>query len=296
MTKIAFLGLGLMGSGMALRLVQTGFDVAVYNRNSEKSTPFASIARIAASPAEAAMDAEIIISIVADDRAARALWLGELGALTHAKAGTICIESSTVSSEWICEWSAAAANIGCVCLDAPVTGSKIHAETGDLTFLAGGEADHLERVRPVLLAMGKGIVHLGPVGSGALFKLINNFVCGVQLASLAEAMAMIDRSSLNRDQAFETLINGSPGSPLLKLVAPRMANSDFTPNFLMRLMAKDLTYAIAEAGKMGLDLKTGRTALAEFSEATEAGFGDQDISTLHNYIRGKTPSFCETTL
>jgi 3-hydroxyisobutyrate dehydrogenase len=296
MSKIAFLGLGLMGTGMAGRLVQAGFEVAVYNRNPAKATPFASVARVADSPADAAFDADVIISIVSDDDAARALWLGDVGAFKQAKNGAICVESSTVSLKWIRDWSVAAAKAGCACLDAPVTGSKVHAEAGELTFMVGGEMAHLERVQPVLLAMSKGIIHLGPVGSGALFKLINNFVCGVQLASLAEAVAMIDKSNLNRDQAIETLINASPGSPLLKLVAPRMANRDSTPNFIMRLMAKDLAYAIAEADKMGLQLKAGRAALERFSEAVEAGFGDHDISMLHSYIRGKTAPLYETSV
>lgn len=286
--KIAFLGLGIMGSGMARRLANAGFDVCVYNRTPARSAPFAGIARIANTPAEAAQDADVIISMVADDTATRSLWLGDSGALSVAKPGTVCIESSTISLEWIKDWVAAAAEKQCGCLDAPVTGSKLAAEEGQLTFMVGGEAKDLERALPALAAMSKGVTHLGPVGSGSLFKLINNFVCGVQMASLAEAVAMIDNSSLNREQAIETLINASPGSPLLKLVGPRMMKGDYTPNFIVRLMAKDLTYAVAEAGRMGLDLKTGRTALSEFAATTEAGFGDEDVAAIYKYIKGET--------
>ncbi len=287
-TKIAFLGLGIMGSAMARRLAGAGFDVCVHNRNPARSAPFAGVARIANSPAEAAQDADFIISMVADDTAARSLWLGDNGALSVAKPGAVCIESSTVSLDWIKDLAAAAAEKNCGCLDAPVTGSKAAAEDGQLTFMVGGDTKDIDRARPVLAAMSKGVTHLGPVGSGALFKLINNFVCGVQLASLAEAIAMIDGSSLNREQAIETLVNASPGSPLLKLVAPRMMKGDYTPNFIVRLMAKDLTYAVAEAGKMGLDLKTGRTALSEFAATAEAGFGDDDIAAIYKYIKGET--------
>jgi 3-hydroxyisobutyrate dehydrogenase len=287
-TKVAFLGLGIMGNGMARRLAGAGFDVCVYNRNPARSAAFAGVARIANSPAEAAEGADVIISMVADDTASRSLWLGDKGALSVAQPGAICIESSTISLDWIKDWVAAAAEKNCVCLDAPVTGSKTAAEEGQLAFIVGGDAGDIDRARPVLTAMSKGVTHMGPVGSGALFKLINNFVCGVQLASLAEAIAMIDQSSLNREQAIETLANASPGSPLVKLVAPRMMKGDYAPNFIVRLMAKDLTYAVAEAGKMGLDLKTGRTALAEFAATAEAGFGDDDIAAIYKYIKGET--------
>ncbi len=287
-SKIAFLGLGIMGNGMARRLAGAGFDVCVYNRNPARSAPFSGISRIANTPAEAAEDADLIISMVSDDTAARSLWLGETGTLSVAKPGTICIESSTISLDWIKDWGAAAAEKNCVCLDAPVTGSKLAAEDGQLGFMIGGEAKDVERARPALEAMSRSITHLGPLGSGCTFKLINNFVCGVQMAALAEAVAMIDQSSLNREQAIETLINASPGSPLLKLVGPRMSKGDYTPNFVVRLMAKDLTYAVAEAGRMGLDLKTGRTALAEFAATTEAGFGDEDVAAIYKYIKGET--------
>src|ERR1039458_2852060 len=191
---VAFLGLGIMGSGMSRRLLASGFPLTVFNRNAEKSKPFATLgAQIARSPREAAGQAGVIISMVADDSASRGLWLGENGALAAAKPGTVCVECSTVTVNWVHELSAAANSRGCEFLDAPVTGSKTHAAAGELNFLAGGDSATLEKVRPVLAAMGKAVVHLGPTGSGALLKLINNFICGVQVASLAEAMALVAR-------------------------------------------------------------------------------------------------------
>src|SRR5262249_32398453 len=160
--------------------------------------------------------------------------------------------SSTVTLDWVRELAAAAAKRDCEFLDAPVTGTRPHAASGELTFLVGGQAPTLDKVRPLLAAMSKGIVHLGPVGSGALIKLINNFVWGVQVACLAEALTMIERSGLERAKALEVLTNGAPGSPLVKLVAGRMTAADYTPNFALRLMAKDLNYALREAEKLGL--------------------------------------------
>ena len=133
--------------------------------------------------------------------ASRAMWIGENGALVAAKPGAVCIECSTVTVNWARELSAVAGARGCEFLDAPVTGSKTQAAAGELSFLVGGDSGTLEKVRPVLAAMGKAIVHLGPTGSGSLLKLINNFVCGVQVAALAEAVAMIECSGLDRAKA-----------------------------------------------------------------------------------------------
>jgi 3-hydroxyisobutyrate dehydrogenase len=270
-----------MGSGMARRLLVNGFPLTVFNRNAEKSKPFAAEgAHVAAAPREAAAQADFIISMVADDNAARSLWLGENGALAGAKPGTICIECSTVTVKCERELAAAAVAKTCEFLDAPVTGSKNQAASGELNFLVGGDSATLEKARPVLAAMSKAIVHLGPTGSGALVKLINNFVCGVQVASLAEALAMIERSGLDRAKALEVLTGGAPGSPLFKAVSTRMTTPDFTPNFLLRLMEKDLGYAIQEGSKLSVELATAAAALGDFQKAITAGHGEKDIAAV----------------
>ena len=284
--RVAFFGLGLMGAGMAHRLVHAGFSLAVYNRNLEKTIPFAAAgARVAGSPAEASQGAEVIISMVADDVASREVWLGPAGALAGTAAGAVCVESSTLSVDWIRKLSAEAVKRGCAFSDAPVTGSRVHAETGALNFLVGGPAETLEKVRPVLAAMSKSIVPLGPVGSGALVKLINNFLCGVQAASLAEAMAMIERSGLDRTAALEVLYNGASASPLVKTLGPRMTSGEYTPNFLLRLMTKDLGYAVEEGARLSIDLATAASALTVFKSAIANGQGDQDFSSVVEQFR-----------
>ncbi|HVS51979.1 MAG TPA: NAD(P)-dependent oxidoreductase [Opitutaceae bacterium] len=287
-TRVAFLGLGLMGSGMASRLLGAGFPLVVYNRSRAKAEPLAAAgAKLAATPAEAAQSADVILSMVADDQAARAVWLGADGALATARAGTICIESSTVTAAWVRELAAAAQARGCAFIDAPVTGSKGHARAGELNFLVGGDAATLERARPVLAAMSRTITHLGPVGSGATIKLINNFVCGTQVAALAEALAFIERSGLDRERALDVMLSGAPGSPLVKTISARMTAADYTPNFFLRLLAKDLGYAIAEARRQSLELATATTALAAFERAIAAGHGDRDMSAVIEPLRRK---------
>jgi 3-hydroxyisobutyrate dehydrogenase len=270
-----------MGGGMARRLLANGFQLTVFNRNVERSKSFAAEgAKVANSPREAAAQANFIISMVADDNAARSLWTGDNGALAAAKPGTVCIECSTVSVNWVRELAAIAAKKQCEFLDAPVTGSKNQAASGELNFLVGGDSATLEKARPVFAAMGKNVSLIGPTGSGALIKLINNFVCGVQIAALAEALAMIERSGLDRAKALEVLTNGAPGSPLVKVVSARMTTPDFTPNFLLRLMAKDIGYAIQEGRKLSVELVTARAALEEFQKAIAAGHGEKDIAAV----------------
>ena len=279
--RIAFLGLGAMGTGMTRRLLGANFAVAVYNRDPAKSAPLAAEgARVAATPREAAKGADVIISMLADDEAARALWLGKDGALKGAARGSVLVECSTVSVGWVAKLAAAAARRGCEFLDAPVTGSKPQAAAGELTFLVGGSAETLERVRPVLAAMSKKVEHIGPSGSGALLKLVNNFLCGVQTASLAEGLSIIERAGLNRDKALEVLTKGAPGSPLLQTFSGRMTARTYTPNFLLRLMAKDLRYAKKEGARRQVPMATAAAALKVFEHAIAAGHGEQDVSSV----------------
>jgi 3-hydroxyisobutyrate dehydrogenase len=284
--RVAVLGLGIMGAGMANNLLRAGFPVNVYNRDAAKSAPFASSgARVAASPADAASDADVVISMVSDDRASRAVWMGEQGALSGVKKGALLIDSSTLTVSWVEELSKAAQAAGAEFIDAPVTGSRDHAAAGQLLFLAGGSAEALERATPVLSVMSRGIVHLGPTGSGALVKLINNFVCGVQAAALAEALVLIERSNLDRDKTLDILYNGAPGSPLVKTLAPRMAARDFQTFFFLKLMEKDLTYAKAEAARRGVTLETATAALSLFDRAIADGHGDKDFTAIVESVR-----------
>lgn len=279
--SVAILGLGIMGSGMAHRLLSANFPLAVFNRNREKCIPFASAgAFVADSPRQAASRSQIILSMVADDAASRNVWMGEQGALNGAPAGSVLIESSTLSGDWIQELAAKAAERGCQFLDAPVTGTKPHAASGELVFLVGGSAEALNAARPVFSVLGRDVVHLGPTGSGALMKLVNNFVCGVQAASFAEAVSMIDAGGLDRAKAISILTGGAPGSGIVKRVAERIAANDFTPNFALRWMAKDLAYALRDAASRGVALQTATAALSLFQQAIAEGHGDEDFSAV----------------
>jgi 3-hydroxyisobutyrate dehydrogenase len=279
--SVAILGLGIMGSGMAARLLSRNFPLTVYNRNPEKSASFASGgAEVAKTPREAAARSQIIISMVSNDAASRNIWLGEDGALEGATANSILIESSTLSTAWIHELATKAAAHGCRFLDAPVTGTKPHAASGELLFLVGGASEVVEAVQPIFSVLGRETIHLGPLGSGALMKLVNNFMCGVQAASLAEALSLIDAGGLDRSTALSILAAGAPGSGIVKRVADRVATNDYTPNFPLRWMAKDLSYAVGEASGQKIPLQTASAALSVFERAVDDGHGEEDFSAV----------------
>ena len=279
--RVAIMGLGLMGSGMAGRLLSAEFPLTVYNRNPEKTAPFANAgAKVAGSPREAAANSDVIISMVADDAASRGVWLGENGALAGTAPGTVLIESGTLTVGWIKELAAIASQRGYEFLDAPVTGTKPQAAAGQLRFLVGGPAAALETVRPVLSVLGQEIVHLGPTGSGALMKLVNNFVCAAQLASLSEAVALMGAAGLDRDKMLAVLTSGAPGSPLLKSASARAISGEPGVNFYLRLMAKDICYAMEEGAARGVPMQTAGSALAVFQHAIDAGRGELDLSAI----------------
>jgi 3-hydroxyisobutyrate dehydrogenase len=293
MLRVALLGLGTMGAGMAGRLLKAGWPLTVWNRSRERAAALVEEGAILAdSPQAASAAADVVISMVADDEASQRVWLGENGALSGARAGTILLEASTLSPAWVRELAAAAAEHGCDFLDAPVTGSKPQAAAGELLFLVGGEQQALELVLPVLRVMSRDVIHLGPTGSGALMKLINNFLCGAQVAAFAEALALIEKSGLEREQALAVLTNGAPGSPLVKVMAARMTAHDYSVNFVLELMQKDLTYALAEAERHSVPLSTAATARRLFERATEAGYGKQDFSAVVELLRDQLNSEC----
>jgi 3-hydroxyisobutyrate dehydrogenase len=190
-----------------------------------------------------------------------------------------------VSPDWVRQLDDEAQVRGLQVMDAPVTGSRPQADAGELTFLAGGDSTTLEAVRPVLESMSKAIVHLGPVGSGALLKLINNFLCGVQVASFAEALIWVERSALDRVQALEFLKTGAAGSNIFKAMSERMTARTYEVNFMLRLMEKDLRYAQQAAAEKQTTLTTAACSKKLFERAEAEGYGDRDMSAVVEVLR-----------
>jgi 3-hydroxyisobutyrate dehydrogenase len=286
--RVALLGTGTMGSGMARNLRKAGFPLTVYNRTREKAQNLAETgAEVADTPALAAAGAAVVLSMLADDDASREAWLGPDGALPAMQAGSVVVECGTVSPEWVKQLHQEAEAGGLRMMDAPVTGSRPQAEAGELMFLLGADTATLEAVRPVLEAMGKSILHFGPVGSGVLLKLVNNFLCGVQIASFAEAVAWIERSPLDRAQALDFLKTGAPGSSILKAMSERMTARTYEVNFMLRLLDKDLRYAQQAAAATDVELTTAACSRKLFEQAEADGYGDRDMSAVVEILRSK---------
>ena len=289
MKKIAFLGVGVMGSGMTNRLLDAGFAVTVWNRNAARAEPLRQKgAAIAPSPRQAAETADVVIAMVADDNASRAVWTGKEGALAGLREGAVALECSTLSPEWVTELAGLVEARGASFLDAPVTGSRPQAAKGEVLFLVGGDPTALESVRDVLRPMSRDAVHMGPVASGARMKLVNNFMSAVQAVALAEALAFSHECGLDPVAAMHVLTNGAPGSPLVKTVGARMMARDYAVNFFLRLMRKDVSYASEEAKRHGVELRTAAAALVRFDQAIAAGWGDADFAAVAEAIAGRT--------
>ncbi|MBK9942023.1 MAG: NAD(P)-dependent oxidoreductase [Kouleothrix sp.] len=290
MQSIALLGLGVMGHGMAQNILKAGLPLAVYNRTAAKAAPLAAQgARLAPTPREAAHDAAIIIAMVGDDTASRAVWLGEHGALAGAQAGAVLVECSTLSLEWVRELAGLAAARGLAFLDAPVTGSKDAAEAGALRLLVGGDAAVIERARPALAAISQQIIHFGATGAGATMKLINNLMGAVQTAALAEGMALAERAGLDLAQVVALISTGAPGSPIVKgKIGLMAAHSYADTNFALRWMHKDATYALRAADEYGVPMPTVAAARELYRLARNLGYDDDDFAAVIEALRQRT--------
>lgn len=283
MSKIAFLGLGKMGSGMAGRLLGGGHDVAVWNRDPAKAADLvARGARLAATPAQAARDATAVFSMVADDEASSRCWLGPDGALATAPRGAFAIECSTVSHGQALNIAAASKAKGLTYLDCPVNGAPSAAAAGNLILLVGAEPADLERARPLLSLISSQVLHFGPVGTGTAFKLINNLMGAVHIAGLAEGIALARKLGLDARVLQAAIESGPCASPHVKRLVPAMSKGEIStnPGLSIGLREKDSRYCLALAKDAGLALPVGREAHAWYAAAKPTLGPDDDSAIL----------------
>ncbi|WP_044562568.1 NAD(P)-dependent oxidoreductase [Azospirillum sp. B4] len=282
MSKIAFLGLGAMGARMAANLVKAGHAVTVWNRS---PGPVAGLtdqgATAAATPRAAAVGADIVIAMVADDTASRAVWLdGRTGALAGLAPGALAIECSTVSPAWVAELAAAVAATGAAFLEAPVVGSLPQAQDGKLIVLAGGEAAAYDQAQHALAPLAAAVHHVGPVGRGAVLKLAVNSLLGIQLAAWAEMMGFLGKAGFDGASVLDILTTLPIASPAAANYARMMQAGDFAVRFPVDLMTKDFRYATAGADAVKADTPLADATLRVLEDAREAGHGAENISAL----------------
>jgi 3-hydroxyisobutyrate dehydrogenase len=282
MQRVALLGLGTMGAGMASNWLAKGFALSVWNRTRAKAEALAGKgAKVALTPRDAAAGADFVFAMVADDAASRSVWLGADGALGGAKAGALIVESSTLTPGWTRELAHHAHAKGCGFLDAPVTGSRQAAASGELKFFVGGDPATFEAARPALAAVGSTIELLGSEGAGATWKLINNQLIAAQMAALAEALEVAEKAGFKKERVSELILSGATASPIVKMKLPRMLERDFEPaDFALSLMLKDARYAADLANSLGAPAEMISGAARAFARAEAKGLGPKDIAAV----------------
>ncbi len=284
--KVAFIGMGTMGAPMALNLLKAGHEVTVHNRTREREEPVAKAgAKRAASPKEAAAGVEAVIICVSDTPDVEAMIMGSEGVIQSAKPGTVVVDMSTISPVATKKMAQALAEKGVKMIDAPVSGGSEGAQKATLTIMAGGEAEDLEKVRPVLEAMGKSITLMGPVGSGQMTKAINQIAISGTYLALAEGLTLGLKAGLDLDKVTKAISGGVAGSWILQNRSGNMIKNEYPLGFKTSLHYKDLGIALETAKEMGVAMPlSGLVAQLETSLIAQ-GFGDEDMSNLARAVR-----------
>jgi 3-hydroxyisobutyrate dehydrogenase-like beta-hydroxyacid dehydrogenase len=279
-----------MGHGMAGRYLDAGFTLAVFNRSKAKAESLiARGARWAASPKDAANEADAVVTMVADDEASGSVWLGQDGAAAAMKSGAIAIECSTVSYAHALELSRQLRGRGLIYIDSPVTGLPDAAAAGKLTLLVGAESADLEQARPFLEPLSSTIRHFGAVGSGTVYKLINNLMGAIQIAGIAEGLAIAEQAGLDIKLVLEAIESGVAASPQVIRHSRRMAARNFAgATFTAALRHKDAAYAVALAEQLlAAPPVVGRAAVEAYQRAKEAAPDDDEGKLIEIVSRPK---------
>jgi 3-hydroxyisobutyrate dehydrogenase len=288
-TTVGFLGTGRMGAPMARNLLGAGFDVWVWNRTVARAAPLADDgARLADSPAGAATDADVVITMLADGPAVEAAMSGIVGAADAMRADAVWIQMSTVGASWTDRLAALAGEHGLTFVDAPVSGSTGPAQAGELLVLASGPDAARDRVQPVLDALGSSTLWLGTAGNGSRLKLALNNWLAFLVEGAAETVALTEAMGLDPRVLVDTLGNSPLGSPFALTKAKLMLEHDYTPGFALSLALKDAGLALEAGREHGVELPVTDALVKRWREAVAAGHGDEDVASVHEqaYMRG----------
>src|SRR5580692_11584315 len=273
--RIAFLGLGIMGHPMASNLAKAGHEVTVWNRTSGKDVEGA---KTAASPADAARDAEVIWLCVADTKAVESVLFGPQGVHESLADGQIIVDSSTISPSATRRFAERVGAKGVQYVDAPVTGSKVGAESGTLIFIVGGEEATIEKLKPLFAATGKKIFRMGETGKGEAAKLAMNLQIALIYEGFAEALTLATKLGVDAEILLPLIQASMVNSGVVEYKAPFVMKRDFSPNFPLRLMHKDLKLALDAAKELRVRLPGLETVEEIYDVADEDGHGDLDYA------------------
>ena len=281
MTNIAFIGLGIMGSPMAVHLVRAGHQVAGYNRSPEKAAPLVDAGgRAAESIADAVRDADVVCLMVPDSPDVSDVLAGEGGVFDNAKQGTLVIDFSSIRPDVTTQLAEQAATKGMRLVDAPVSGGEAGAVNAALSIMVGGEADDYEAAKPYLDVVGKTVVHVGPSGAGQTVKAANQLIVAANIEALAEAVVFLEAYGVDTAAALEVLGGGLAGSKVLDQKKQNMLDRSFEPGFRIALHHKDLGIVTAAAREAGVVVPLGAIVAQLMASALANGDGGLDHSGL----------------
>lgn len=274
--RIGFIGLGIMGRGMAANILRAGFPLTVWNRTPGRADELVAVgAQLAASPAEVAARSDIVISCVSDTPDVEAVLFGPQGAIEGARAGMLMIDMSTISPQGAQQFAARLGERGIGFLDAPVSGGSEGAARGTLSIMVGGPAELVERAMPVFQAMGKTITHVGGHGAGQTVKLVNQILVVGTMLAISEALVFAQASGVDLEKALAAVSGGAAGSWMLSNRGPQVIRRDWRPGFTIDLQQKDLRLVLAAADAVGAPMLVTSTAFHLYRTLQAAGLGHE---------------------
>lgn len=284
---IAFIGLGIMGSRMAKNLLKHGQELIVYNRSEGPAQELEALgAKRAKSVAEAVENADTVISMLANPQVVETVMLGKKGGLSQMNAATRWIDCSTVNPSFSAQAKSAAEAAGISFIDAPVAGSKPHAENAELVFFVGGKEAEIKEIEPMLLQMGKKVLHIGESGKGASFKMLVNSLLAQSMLIFSETVLLGEKMGLDKDFLLNTLPNLVVSAPFTKAKAEMIRSNDYEVQFPLELMHKDLQLAALCAYEENQPLPMANAAKELYAQAKKQGLGRLDFAAIHRFMKG----------
>jgi 3-hydroxyisobutyrate dehydrogenase len=280
--RVAFLGMGIMGSRMAANVARGEFELTVWNRTRERAERVAeaSGAKLASTPAEAAAGADAVITMVVDSPEVESVLFGDDGAAGELASGALVIDMSTIAPKAVAAIGQRLEEIGVGFVDAPVSGSSPKAEDGTLTIMVGASQEDYDRALPLLESMGELIVHCGPRGHGQMVKLLNNTLAATNAAVLAEAIAVARKADLDLDALVRVVGASSGNSTMLQLKAGPMIGHEFDPLFKLDHMLKDVRHTLNAANDLGAETPVAEAAKTLYEAASALGKGNEDFAAV----------------
>lgn len=292
MAAVAVVGTGRMGAAMAARLTGAGHEVSLYNRTRQRAAAAAAAGggTVADTAAAAAASAEVVLVSLADDAAVRAVYEGGDGLAAGLRPGTVVLEMSTIAPDTARSLEPLVSGRGATLLDAPVSGSVVVVQRGELTVLVGGDETALARARPALDSFARQVFHLGPLGAGATVKLAVNSIVHALNQAVAEALVLAEKAGVARAKAYEVFANSAAGAPFVHYKQASFLDPEASPvAFSLSLVAKDLDLITSLAESVGVRMDLSRTVRASVGDAVAAGLGAEDLSALATYLRSQHP-------